>query len=165
MPHSHTTRVEGCFRCDLSADEVALGRLTDEELADRSEARVDADAQAFLAAANPLFDALVESVVWALADQDCDLANGDGFDRETYAQDATIAARAVVGYLAWSAVAEQFAAVRGQGEALQRVRELADEWEAKAGPESSAWEVFGPQKVGVPFAVEKIRAALDGPVR
>jgi hypothetical protein len=44
---------------------------------------------------------------------------------------------------------------------LEAVKALADEWERKAGPESEAWAVYGPQKVRVPFAVEKIRAALS----
>lgn len=38
------------------------------------------------------------------------------------------------------------------------VRELADKWEAMAGPDSTAAQVLGRQVVSVEFAVEKLRA-------
>lgn len=46
---------------------------------------------------------------------------------------------------------------------IEKALALLDEWQTKAGPESSVWEVFGPQSVSVPFAVESVRAALAAP--
>jgi hypothetical protein len=45
---------------------------------------------------------------------------------------------------------------------IARVKSLADEWETNAGPDSRAWEVYGPQNVSVPFAVKSIRDAIKG---
>lgn len=37
--------------------------------------------------------------------------------------------------------------------AIGRVEALCQEWETKAGPDSAAWKAYGPQSMGVPFAV------------
>lgn len=43
---------------------------------------------------------------------------------------------------------------------LREIKDLLDMWERLAGPESNAWEAFGPQVVSVPFALEQIRRIL-----
>jgi hypothetical protein len=47
------------------------------------------------------------------------------------------------------------------GQTVARVEALVDEWEERAGEQSSAWRAFGPQVLTVPFAVVSLRAALE----
>lgn len=61
-------------------------------------------------------------------------------------------------------ISDLLSLVEEQEKQIERVRELADEWDSQAGPNSEAQRVFGAfgdQVVTVKFAVKEIRDALD----
>lgn len=45
-------------------------------------------------------------------------------------------------------------------EAIDRVIDLVDGWEAEAGENSPAWKAYGPQKMSVPFVVQQVYGAF-----
>ena len=79
---------------------------------DLAASRADEAAVAFTEDVRLLRDSLVESVVYALAELDCDTAAGDTYDPDHYREQATAATNAVLTHLAWSTAADPHAEVR-----------------------------------------------------